>query len=384
MMILFSSWLSKITFGNDEYTIAFICLSITLLLKQLSVGQLAILQGFRKLKDLAKANLLGSFLGLISSLPLYYFYALDGIVPSIIITALILLLMSWYFSNKIVLKKVKLSLSQTFYQGKKMLKFGLTISLSGLLTLSVAYLLRIYISQLNGIEQVGLYSAGFTILNTYVGLIFSALGTDFFPRLSSVAQDNKLCKQLINQQSEITILIMAPILIIFIVLIKWSVIILYSNEFLPVIPMLYWAVIGIFFKAGSWTISFLFLSKGAGKLFFMNELVTHTYTLVLNILGYYHFGLMGLGLSFLVAYFLYFIQVYIVAKIKYELSYDTSFIKIFIFQILLASLALFCVKYFENHYFVTSILIIISAGYSLKQLDKRINLKLLFQNLRTK
>ena len=77
-------------------------------------------------------------------------------------------------------------------------------------------------------------------------------------------------------------------------------------------------VIGIFFKAGSWTISFLFLSKGAGKLFFMNELVTHTYTLVLNILGYYHFGLMGLGLSFLVAYFLYFIQVYIVAKIKYE------------------------------------------------------------------
>ena len=100
-----------------------------------------------------------------------------------------------------------------------MLKFGLMISLSGLLTLSVAYLLRIYISQLNGIEQVGLYSAGFTILNTYVGLIFSALGTDFFPRLSSVAQDNKLCKQLINQQSEITILIMAPILIIFIVLI---------------------------------------------------------------------------------------------------------------------------------------------------------------------
>jgi O-antigen/teichoic acid export membrane protein len=384
LMMFSSSWLSRITFGNDDYTIAFICISVTLLLKQLSIGQLVVLQGLRKLKHLAKANVLGSLLGLIFTLPIYYLYGLDGIVPCIIITALFSLLLSWYFSNKIFVNKVKLSFKQTFHKGKNMLKLGVMISLSGLLTLAIAYLLRIYINQLSGIEQVGLYSAGFTMLNTYVGLIFSALGTDYFPRLSSVSNDNKLCKQLINQQSEITILIMAPILIIFIVFIKWIVILLYTNEFLPVIPMLYWAVIGIFFKASSWTISFLFLSKGAGKLFFWNELIVHIYTLALNIFGYYHFGLMGLGLSFLVAYCLYLIQVYIIVKIKYMFSYDISFIKIFLIQIFLASLTLFCVKYIENFYSIGIILIIISVWHSLVQLDKRINLKSLIQNLKNK
>ena len=384
LMMFSSSWLSRITFGNDDYTIAFICISLTLLLKQLSTGQLVILQGLRRLKYLAKANILGSLFGLVFTLPIYYLYGLDGIVPGIIIVALFSLFFSWYFSNKIFVNKVRLSFKQTFSKGKNMLKLGLMVSLSGLLTLAVAYILRVYINQLSGIEQVGLYSAGFTMLNSYIGLIFSALGTDYFPRLSAVAHDNKLCEQLIIQQSEITILIMAPILIIFMVLIKWAVIILYSIEFLPVVPMLHWAVIGIFFKGCSWTISFLFLSKGAGKLFFWNELVSNIYTLALNILGYYHFGLMGLGLSFLVGYILYFIQVYIVAKIKYEISYDSSFIKIFLFQIFLASLTLFCIKYFENFYFIATMLIIISAYHSIVNLDKRLNLKSLIHKLKNK
>jgi PST family polysaccharide transporter len=46
-----------------------------------------LLQGMRKLK-FAKANMLGSFVGLVISAPLYYYYRIDGIVPAIILTAL--------------------------------------------------------------------------------------------------------------------------------------------------------------------------------------------------------------------------------------------------------------------------------------------------------
>ena len=54
LVALFSPLLSKASFGNYDYTIPFIILSVTLLIDQISSGQRVILQGLRRLKDLAK------------------------------------------------------------------------------------------------------------------------------------------------------------------------------------------------------------------------------------------------------------------------------------------------------------------------------------------
>ena len=61
-----------------------------------------------------------------------------------------------------------------------MITLGFMISLSVLVSLLMAYILRIFISNTGGVEQVGFYTAGFIIINTYVGLIFNAMGKDFF------------------------------------------------------------------------------------------------------------------------------------------------------------------------------------------------------------
>lgn len=72
-----------------------------------------------------------------------------------------------------------------------MMLMGFMISLSGLVTLIAAYLLRIFINRTGNVADVGLYSAGFTIINTYVGMIFTAMGTDYYPRLSVVSADDE-------------------------------------------------------------------------------------------------------------------------------------------------------------------------------------------------
>ena len=97
IVLVLSPLLSELAFGNKEFTIAFIWISVTLLFNQLSTGQFVILQGMRKIQLLAKANVLGSALGLIFTLPFYYIYGVGGIVPGIIGTALIVLFLSWYF-----------------------------------------------------------------------------------------------------------------------------------------------------------------------------------------------------------------------------------------------------------------------------------------------
>lgn len=373
---LFSSWLSQITFGNKNYTIAFIWLSISLLLTQLSSGQLVILQGLRKLQYLAKANLLGSVFGLIVTIPLYYIWGVDGIVPAIMGTAIFSLILSWYYSGKVKIKKVKLTTKQTLAEGKNMLQIGLMISLSGFFSVAAAHIVRIFISRIGGVDQVGLYNAGFAILYTYFGLIFSAMATDYYPRLSAVANDNLICNKTINQQSEIAILILAPILMIFLVFINWVIILLYSRQFISVSDMIYWATLGIFFKASSWAIAFLFLAKGESKIYFWTEVSANTIKLFFNILGYYLGGLSGLGISFVIYYFLYLLQVFWVSKIKFQFSFSNSFKKIFLIQFGLALLCLLSVKFLTdpNRLIIGVFLIGSSVLYSLIELEKRLSM----------
>jgi O-antigen/teichoic acid export membrane protein len=375
--LVLSPWLSTITFGNRDYTMAFIWLSVTLLFNQLTTGQTALLQGMRKLQYLAKANLTGSALGLLFTVPLYYIWGIKGIVPGMIVTSLLALLASWYFSNKVKVEKAKVTFNDTVTIGKNIITLGFMISLSGLTSIGAAYLVRIFIRMTGGVDQVGLYNAGFTIINTYVGLVFTAMATEYYPRLSSAAGDNKLSRQIINQQAEIVLLVLAPILLVFLVFIKWVVIILYSNSFTAINEMIWWAALGMFFKAASWSIAFILLAKGAGKLFFLNELIGNLNLLILNIAGYHFFGLTGLGISFLCGFFLYLCQVFFISRKKYGFSFDNAFLRIFGIQFMLAIASFMAVNLLERpwSYIPGVILITFSVLYSYKELDKRIAIK---------
>jgi O-antigen/teichoic acid export membrane protein len=263
---------------------------------------------------------------------------------------------------------------------------GFMISLSGLISLGASYIVRIFISNTGGVEQVGLYTAGFAIINTYVGMIFTAMSTDYYPRLSAVSHNNIQSKQVINQQAEIALLILAPILMIFLVFINWVVLVLYSSKFIPVNEMISWAALGIFFKAASWPVGFIFLAKGATKVFFLSELVANMYLLLFNIIGYKYLGLTGLGLSFLVSYILVLIQVFLIAKYKFEFNFNTSFYQIFLLQLLLVISCFILVRIVESpfSYFVGIILIVISAFFAFKELDKRLDIKSIIISLKTR
>jgi O-antigen/teichoic acid export membrane protein len=375
--LILSPWLSNLTFGNNNYTIAFVWISITLLFSQLSSGQSVFLQGMRKLQYLAKANMLGSLSGLIVSVPVYYFWKIDGIVPAIILTSFLSLIIAWFFAAKIKVPRIKLSGQDLILEGKSMLRMGFMLSLSGLIMTGVSYLVRIFISNTGGVEEVGLYNAGFTIISTYVGLVFTAMGTDFYPRLSAVAQDNNKSKLLINQQAEIAILILAPILNIFLVFISWFIILLYSTKFTSATGMIHWAALGMFFKAASWPVAFILLAKGASKLYFWNELIGNVYVLGFNILGYIFWGLDGLGISFLAGYILYLIQVFLLARYKYSFSFNREFIKLFGIQLVLGLFCFILIKYLKNPWtYLTGIPIIcFSTWISYNELNKRLGLK---------
>lgn len=384
LMIVLSKQLSILTFGNADYTLAFVYLSVTMLFNQLSNGQRVLLQGMRKIKMLAKASSLGSLFGLIITVPLYYIYRIEAIVPAIVISSLIALFFTWYYSKKLPVQKIDVSISETFSKGKDMLLMGFFISLGSLLTLGVSYLVRIYINNLGGITQVGLYTVGFAIVNNYIGMIFNAMTTDYYPRLAAVANDEELSRQTINQQAEVALLILSPIMTFFIVFSKWFIIILYSNKFVEITEMMIWASLGIFFKAVSWSVGFIFISKGDYKLLFLNEFISNIYILSLNILGYYLYGLTGLGFSFLISYILHLIQVYLFGRYYYKFSFNLNFHKLFSIPFLMAVACVFLNKWAPAIflYSIGTAITVASLVYSYRELDRRIGLKKFIKSFR--
>lgn len=382
-VIVFSPLLSKSAFGNYDYTVPFIVLSVTLLLFQLSAGKLSILQGTRKLKSLAKASLIGSVIGLFTTIPLYYICGTQGIVPALVIAALTGYLLNWYYARKVQISAVRVSFKEAFVEGRGMINLGVAMTLSGILATAVAYIIRVFVSNRGGTDEVGLYTAGMTILTTYVGMIFTAMGTDYFPRLSASCNDNDKSCELVNQQAEIALLILGPILALFIIFAPLVITILYSDAFLPTVRYMQWASVGMMFRAISWAISFLFLAKGDTKVFITNEVAANIITLVTSLLGYHLWGLDGLGVAFLASYVLYFLLVWFVCAKHYSFRFYSPLCKIMIIHVAI-TLTVFVLMFQNNlwlKYIPAALLAIISILFSFRELDKRIGVRVFISNL---
>ncbi|MPS65211.1 oligosaccharide flippase family protein [Chryseobacterium sp.] len=377
-----SPFLSAIVFNNNNYITAFIIISISLLFIQLTAGQYAILQGLRMTKLLAKVSIYNAVSGLLVSVPIYYFYGISGVAISITVSALLNFLITFYMTKKVKIKKVPFSKEIFNTEGRGMIKMGFLLSMSGLISIGSSFLVRIFITRTGGVTDVGLYNAGFAIIEGYVGIIFTAMAKDYYPRLSMVSNNRIGRNREVNQQTEIAILLLIPVLTVFLLLLDFIVSILYTKEFLPSITMIQYAVLGMFLRAISWSMGYLLLAKGDSKIFFWSELISTMYVLGLNILGYYFWGLKGIGIAFILIYFLHTLQIYYTTKLFYKFVFDKQLIKVFLIGTVLITVQFFIISEFEGilRYFIGSIVCLMGIIFSLKMLNDKINIYSFIKN----
>lgn len=319
VLITLAPLLSRWTFGDNEHIWGFVLLSCTLLFNALLSGEQAILQGTKQLKRLARSSVYGSIAALAASLPLYYFMGVEGIVPSLILYAAATLIVTLFYRDREI-ESTPLTVKQTAQQGKEMVTLGVFMTVSSFITTLFSYIFAAYLNARSGEATVGYYQAGFTLMNKYVGLLFTAMAMEYYPRLSGVAKDNSLMSQYVGRQVETMQLMLAPFIALFIVLHPLMVSILYTSDFHIINDYLLLAIQGISFKAISWSIGFVLLAKGSGKLYFITELLSDTITLALNIIGYHYWGLAGVGASYTIGFILYLIIIYTVCRRSYRIE----------------------------------------------------------------
>lgn len=372
--IILSPWISKWVFKSNTNTIYIIFLSSVVFLTGIYNGHYAVLQATRQLKLMAKANVFGAIAGFMCSIPMFYFFRENGIVWAMILTAVATVFISFMYVRKIKLVSLKLTYNESFHIGLRTAKLGIAMAITSISVVLIEFIVKTFITRIGGIEDVGLYQAGWALNASYLGMVFGAMAKDYFPRLSQHSNNNQIIGDLVNQQAEIAVLILSPLIMSMIVFMHLFIKLLYSAEFLGIVSMTSWLLIGSMIKAGSWGISYIFLAKSDGKLFLFNELGISCITLPSYLLGYYYFGLKGIGYAYTFTYTVYFLWVGVVANKKYQFKYSYNFWKLFLLLISLIIIYPLGELLWNAQYITGIILLIIIICYSLYELNKRLNL----------
>ncbi len=297
--------LSVWVFDSPKYAMALAILGCTLVFGSISGGQMALIQGMRRIGDLARLNLLGVTAGTIVALPVYYWLGEQGIVPVLVMSAMLNLVFSWWFARRIQVVPVQQSVGETVTRMKSLLSLGVAFMWSALLGAIVALVIRAIIQRELGLEANGLYQAAWAISGMFAGFILGAMGADFYPRLTAAKGDKALMARLVNEQTEVGILLALPGLVATLAFAPWIMTLLYSREFLGAADLLPWFILGVFGRVVSWPIGFIMLALGEGGWFAISEtaaVVVHA-VLAFVLIGF--LGLWGVALAFALLYLLY-------------------------------------------------------------------------------
>lgn len=374
-----SPFLSKWTIGNYEYTYSYLLLSLSTGLLILSEGKLAILKGLRRLRDLAKANMIGSVAGLFIGIPFYYFLGENGIVPSLILFSLASYLVVKLYINKTNYSLPKISLKNIISDSKEMVKMGIALMIVSFATLLFNVIISFYISSRTGLAEVGIYNAGVTIISSYFGIVITAMTTDYYPRISAINKNNDALQTELNRQSEVGLILVFPLVVIFIFFSSLFIKILYDSSFESSNQYTNYALIGTIIIIVSNSMGMILLAKQATKVFLCSTFFQRILLLGVYIILYNYWGLLGLGIAYIITGIVHIGTMHFILKKKYNILLNSK-VKKLLCIILSFSLLMIVCRSIENttlKYFMGTIGIVSSILFSLRYCKKELNIDII-------
>lgn len=384
--VAFSPVITRLSVGSSEYQQHFLLLGAVVLFNILGLGEYTILQGMRLYKRIAYSTMVMPLCGLVLGIPIYYRWGIDGVVPAMILQSLIFYLTARHFVNKYGFNGRPLphvSLRDTWQQGRGMIVLGIVMMTATLLGTLTAYAMSAFISNTGDMADVGFYQAANTITMQCSGLVFSAMATDYYPKLAGIIdKDKAAAHRLVNQQAETVLLIIVPISMVIISVVPLIITLLLTEEFQVIRHMMRFMGYAVIFKAICFPIDYMSLSKGDKKFFFWVEGVfSNVKTLLTFTLFYYYAGLDGLGYAALCSSVIDIFTSILLNRWRYgfHLSHETFAMFIRLALMATACLVFSLIGTAWLSYTLMGLCTLTCCIYSYIQLDRRIGIKSLIR-----
>lgn len=336
VMLAFSPLLGEWFFGTAKGFYGFAIVAAAMFFNCLLYGEQSLLQGTGRLKLLARSSLTGTVAGLIVSIPMFRWMGMVSVPLSFLVYSLAIWGAAFYYRYRPPVKSAAPGLRQLWREGSGFVRLGILMSAAAFLTSLSRLVFIACLTRLSSVETVGLFQAGDTIVSRYIGLIFTAIGMEYFPRLVYVSRSPRRTALFANHETVLLTLIVTPVVLLFILCRGLAVGILYSKAFMPILPFISLAVTGSVMKAASWSLSFCMVAQGDGRAYLLAEGTDAILSLALLLLGFHLWGMTGLGWAYLVWNLLYTVITALICRRRYGLRLSVAAVTTIILSVALA------------------------------------------------
>lgn len=147
-------------------------------------------------------------------------------------------------------------------------------------------------------------------------LVTTTLSVYYLPRLSEIQDNKELKAEILSGYKIIMPIVIFGALIIFL-LKDYAILIAFSKDFMPMIELFKWQLIGDVTKIASWLFGYLLIAKAMAKIFVYTEILFSILFIVLSIFFVNIFGLVGITYAYAFNYFLHLIMMIFIFRSRF-------------------------------------------------------------------
>ena len=282
-----------------------------------AASQSALLNGMRRIGNLARVSVWSGLLSTVLGVGALLLWGRDGLIAFVLVGPLASFVLGHVYVAR--LPKVmapRTPLPDLARQWGMLAKLGAAFMVAGLAGTLGQLLVRALVQRELGSDALGYFQAAATISMTYIGFVLGAMGTDYYPRLAAAIHDHAAVNRLVNEQTEVALLLAGPIFLAMIGLAPWVIELLYASSFHPAAQVLRWQVLGDVLKVCSWPLGFIILAAGDGRTFMLTESVAVAVFVLLTWVLLPFLGVVATGLAFVGMYLVLLPIVYWLARFR--------------------------------------------------------------------
>jgi PST family polysaccharide transporter len=314
-MVLARAPLSRVFLSGTQNVGSFVTVVVALGLLMVADLQASILNGYHKVSALARISAITAVSSSAVSICLVVVLGLQGVAAGILASAAIVVGISCIYLRREAPRPPKVAKAASLRREmRSLLRFGLPYTLSSMVgTGSVAVLPILVLHEL-GAREVAFYQAAFVIAISYLGFLITAMGIDYFPRVSACRREPAQLATLIQEQLTLVLVITLPLIIATCAIAPQLISAAFTSAFRPAVTTLDWQLFADLFKFVSWTMAFVILARRGSSLYLLIESLGGAMLLLSTFFGTRVFGLAGVGVGFLATYIVYAVIVWVIVR----------------------------------------------------------------------
>lgn len=306
-LCLFSTQISLKLFASLEYRLSIILLGLSIFVYSINCLLLSVLTGELEIKKYAGANIFNTIIMFAVTVYLLIYYGIQGGLIALILNQCLSLIFTLYLASRSTWFSIVSYLHGIDWNSvNKILKFASISFVPILITPVASFILRKYIATELSWVEAGYWQGIIKLSDGYITLMELIVGVYFLPKISNIKYTSEFKSEIISSYGLVIPVILIGTLTVFL-LKEYIVKILYTDQFLPMLVLFKYQLIGDVARIGAWMMAIIMAAKAQIKILVSAEIIFNLSYILLTMFFVSNYGLVGTSIGFAVNNILYFI-----------------------------------------------------------------------------